>query len=136
MKRKLEKEKSKNYTEKKSSDESKLSESDLESSLEDLQEYHKKKKEEDEEEISKFSKKNDGSKKKITTLSNKIEEKTLELKDVESIRLTRHMIEKMVSMILLKLIFCRYRSQILKKLLKDVLSELVFHLIKIKVIMQ
>lgn len=99
LKRKLEKEKTKNTNERKSSDDIRLSdEDDDDSSLDsEFPESHNRKKEEEDEEISKFMKKNDGSKKKTINTIGKIEEKSFEMKDIESIRLTRHMIEKIVS---------------------------------------
>ena len=94
----MEKEKSKKPSSKKKySDESSLlssNDEDEKSSDFERRDDSKSKKKEEEDEIQKFSKQNDGSKKKVFNI--KPEEKTLELKDIESIRLTRHMIEKMV----------------------------------------
>lgn len=96
MKRKLEKEKTKNPNERKSSDDIKQSDEDDDSLDSDLPESHNKKTEEENEEISKFLKKNDGSKKKTINTLGKIEEKSFEVRDIEGILLTRRMIEKMV----------------------------------------
>ena len=95
----MEKEKAKKpITRRKNSEESSLSssnEADENDSDSDYQDEQGRNKLDDSEDGQKFSKRNDGSKKKAI-VSVKPEEKTVELKDIESIRLTRHMLEKMV----------------------------------------
>lgn len=85
-------------TKRKNSEESSISssnEADDNDSDSDYEDDSGKIKQEDSEDLQKFAKRNDGSKKK-SIVSIKAEEKTIELKDIESIRLTRHMLEKMV----------------------------------------